>query len=126
MRVLLTNNTLDMPAGTEVYTYTLALHFVRLGVQVACVSRHHGLVAKKLRDSGIPVLKSPNDCPFRPDIIHAHHLLESARAFAQFPDVPMILVVHGILPWQEQPLALPPNIVRYIAVSEKDVQPHDR
>lgn len=119
MKVLLVNHTLAYYAGSETFTYALALELTRLGHDVTCFSPRLGKVAQRLAEQGIPVVGDLADGPDYVDIIHSHHRHESLLAFARYPDTPMILVCHGVLPWQEQPLKARLNIHRYVAVSEE-------
>ena len=119
MKVLLVNHTLDFYAGSETFTYALALELARLGHDVTCFSPRLGKLAERLTERGIPVVSDLADGPDQVDIIHSHHRHESLLAFARYPDTPMVLVCHGVLPWQEQPPKARLNIHRYVAVSEE-------
>ena len=113
------NATLDNYAGSETFTYTLACTLKQLGHDVICFSPRLGRLADRLRESYIPVTADLAGVPDDIDVIHAHHRHESLLAFSRFPNKPMILVCHGILPWQEQPFRSRLNIHRYVAVSEE-------
>jgi glycosyltransferase involved in cell wall biosynthesis len=78
-----------------------------------------GALAERLRAEGISVTNDLATVEDDVDIIHSHHRYESLLAYARFPDKPMILVCHGIFPWQEQPFRAKLNIFRYVAVSEE-------
>jgi CheY-like chemotaxis protein len=119
MKILLVNHTLAYYAGSETFTYALALELTRLGHDVTCFSPRLGKLAERLAEQGIPVVGDLADGPDHVDIIHSHHRHESLLAFARYPHTPMILVCHGVLPWQEQPLKARLNIHRYVAVSEE-------
>ena len=119
MKVLLVNHTLDFYAGSETFTYALALELARLGHDVTCFSPRLGKLAERLTEQGIPVVSDLADGPDQVDIIHSHHRHESLLAFSRYPDTPMVLVCHGVLPWQEQPMKARLNIHRYVAVSEE-------
>lgn len=117
MRVLLTNNTLRARAGTEMYVYDVARELKRLGHEPAAYSPVLELVADLLRADGIPVLNNLSELPFRPDIIHGHHHVETMAALASLPGVPAIYFCHGSVPWEETPPVFP-RILRYVAVDE--------
>ncbi len=119
MKILMVNSTLDYYAGSEMFTHALADELKRLDHDVICFSTRLGRVADRLRESHITVTADLAGVPDDIDVIHAHHRHESLLAFYRFPTKPMILVCHGILPWQEQPLRSPLNIHRYVAVSEE-------
>ena len=115
MRVLLTNNTLAGRAGTEMYVHDVARELMRLGHEPAAYSPFLGAVADLLRDAGVPVMRSLAALPFRPDIIHGHHHIETMTALASLPGVPAIYFCHGSTPWEEMPPVFP-RILRYVAV----------
>lgn len=115
MRVLLTNNTLSGRAGTEMYVYDVARELKRLGHEPAAYSPRLGVVADLLRGAGIPVTSNLARLPFRPDVIHGHHHIETITALASLPGVPAIYFCHGSKPWEEMPPVFP-RILRYVAV----------
>lgn len=119
MKILMVNHTLDHYAGTETFTYALACELKRLGHGVICFSPQLGRLTDRLREANIAVSNNLAALPGDIDVIHAHHRHESLLAFARFPDKPMILVCHGVLPWQEQPFLSRLNIHRYVVVSEE-------
>lgn len=115
MRVLLTNNTLGERAGTEMYVYDVARELKRLGHEPAAYSPRLGAVADLLREAGIPVTSNLAQLPFRPDVIHGHHHIETITALASLPGVPAIYFCHGSEPLEEKPPVFP-QILRYVAV----------
>jgi glycosyltransferase involved in cell wall biosynthesis len=119
MKILLVNHTLDSYAGSETFTYALAVELQRQGHDCVCFSPILGPLADHLIAEGIRVTDDLATVDDDIDVIHGHHRYESFLAYARFPDKPMILVCHGIFPWQEQPLGSRLNIFRYVAVSEE-------
>jgi len=117
MRVLLTNNTLDVRAGTELYVRDVALELMRRGHQPVAYSTRLGSVAEELRAATVPVISSLETLGEVPDVIHGHHHYETLTALLWFPETPAIYYCHGWLPWEEAPLRHP-RILRYAAVSE--------
>ena len=117
MRVLLTNNTLKGRAGTELYVLDVARRLKQLGHEPVAYSPLLGEVAELLAMAGVPVMRNLLDLPFRPDIIHGHHHIETMTALASLPAVPAVYFCHGSAPWEEMPPAFP-RILRYVAVDE--------
>jgi Glycosyltransferase Family 4 len=117
MRVLITNNTLDTRAGSELWVRDIALALLRRGHQPIAYSRRLGAVAEELRCATVPVLDDLASQTEPPDLIHGHHHLETMTALLRFPGVPALSVCHGWLPPEEAPPAFP-RILRYIAVDD--------
>lgn len=115
MKILITNHALHRRAGTELYVRDLALGLKARGHHPICFSPELGDVANDLQQAGIDVTDDLATIP-PPDIIHAQHHAPSAMAFMAFPETPAVSVCHGVLPWQEAPLAKFPNVRRYVAV----------
>ncbi len=117
MRVLLTNNTLDERAGTELYVRDLAIELLRRGHQPVAYSTKLGAVANELRAATVPVIARIDSLGEVPDIIHGHHHREALTAMLHFPQTPAIYYCHGWLPYEEAPLRFP-RIRRYVAVDD--------
>lgn len=115
MRVLITNNTLSFRAGTELYVRDVACRLRELGHEVAAFSTLLGAVAAELRAAGVAVVDDLGRLPFRPDIIHGQHHLETMTALLSLPGVPAVYFCHGALPWEET-VPVFPRILRYVAV----------
>ncbi|GJL96458.1 MAG: hypothetical protein DHS20C06_02750 [Hyphobacterium sp.] len=117
MKILITNHALNRRAGTELYVRDLAIGLKTKGYHPVCFSPELGDVANEIEQSGIEVTDDLGTIK-SPDIIHAHHHAPSAMAFMAFPQTPAVSVCHGVLPWQEAPLAKFSNVRRYVAVDE--------
>jgi hypothetical protein len=115
MRVLITNNTLDNRAGSELYVRDLATALLARGHTPIAYSTQLGAVASELRAATVPVVDDLNRLSVAPDVIHGHHHLETMTALLRFPDVPAISFCHGWIPWEEAPPRFP-RILRYVAV----------
>jgi hypothetical protein len=117
MRVLLTNNTLDCRAGSELYIYDVAVELLRRGHQPIAFSTVLGPVADQLRDATVPVVDDLSRVATPPDVIHGHHHFETLLAVLSFPGVQAVNFFHGWTPWEEQPLVFP-RVMRYVAVDQ--------
>jgi len=115
MRVLLTNLTLATRTGTEMATRDLALGLMRFGHEACVFSPLLGAVAHEIAGAGIPVVSRIEDVPYRPDIIHGHHHVETTLALTHFQNIPAIFVCHDRLSWHDSPPRLS-AIRRYVAV----------
>lgn len=117
MNILITNHGLDARAGTELYVRDLALGLNAAGHAPVCFAPVLGTVANEIRAAGIEVTDTLDGLA-TPDILHCHHHHTTALACLAFPQTPALFVCHGVLPWQEAPLARFSNIRRWAAVSE--------
>jgi hypothetical protein len=115
LRVLITNNTLDNRAGSELYVRDLALALLERGHTPIAYSTRLGEVARELRAATAPVIDDLNALSSPPDVIHGHHHIETMTALLRFPVAPAIFVCHGWAPWEETPPRFP-RIRRYVAV----------
>lgn len=115
MRILLTNNSLNARAGSELYVRDIAIELMRRGHRPVAYSTKLGAVAEELRSATVPVIDRLSALAEPPDVIHGQHHYETFTALLRFPDIPAIYYCHGWLPWEEATLRHP-NIVRYVAV----------
>lgn len=115
LRILITNNTLEERAGTELYVRDVALALIERGHTPIAYSTRLGTVARELRKATVPVIDDLDLLTTPPDIIHGHHHLDTMTALLRFPSVPAIYLCHGWLPWEESPPRFP-RILRYVAV----------
>lgn len=141
MKILFGNNTLDILAGSETWTLTLAAEMKRLGHDVRAYSPQLGFIAMQLEALGISCVsefkKAGNELKFSlelqddgqgedPDVIICNHNQITKDLHAAFPNVPIIATVHGILHkhpetgeiFPEHPVTEFP-VSQYVAVSEE-------
>ena len=115
MKILLTNNTLANLGGSEWVVVELARVLASRGHDVAACSSQIGEAGAILKEMAIPTIPNPFESPFKPDIIHGQHHLDTMRALCAFPDVPAIYHCHGYLPWVEEP-PVHPRILHYVGM----------
>ena len=117
MRVLLTIQALEQPAGGSLHVRDCALELLRQGHRPVVFSPRLGALASEMRSLTIPVIDRLDRLTSRPDIIHGNAPIETVAALLHFPDVPAVFTCHV---W-DHPDALPPKmprIVRYLAVDD--------
>ncbi len=119
MKLLFTNYNLSIPGGSELFTWDIAKELAKNN-GVIIYSPFCGDVAEKIRKSGLTVIdnltKIRNE---KIDIIHAHHNITAIQARYFFPNVPMVFLSHGIIPFLESPPSIDLGIQSYLAVSEE-------
>lgn len=114
LKILLANNTLSLLAGSEIWTYTLAIQFKKLGHKVQCFSPELGIISDELDKGGVPSFNQISTSGVKPwtfvleeepdhnyDVIIAshNHIVRFLRN--QFPKTPIISTIHGIIHFQE-------------------------
>ncbi|QDU05375.1 hypothetical protein V6x_51110 [Gimesia chilikensis] len=117
LRILLTNNTLALRAGSELFLSDVAQGLLRRGHLPVAYSTTLGELGEELQQKTIPVIDDLNALQEPPDVIHAQHHLEAMSAMLHFPETPVVYYCHGWLPWQERPVVFP-NIATYVAVDD--------
>jgi hypothetical protein len=118
LSILITNNTLGMPAGSECYARDIARFLIKQGHTVIAYSTMLGQIANELTSMGATVVDSLDKLETRPDIIHGQHHMDTLTALLYFPGVPVVHFIHGLLPWEEHPLPDLSCIVSVVLVSQ--------
>ncbi len=115
MRILFTNISFGVRSGTELFIADLARQLTARGHSCALYSTLFGPAIKgSLRDI-LPLFDDLRKLPWRPDIIHGQHSLETLRAIEFFPDVPAVYVCHDSTIWFDSPPP-PPLVQAYVTV----------
>lgn len=117
LSILLTNITLANRSGTETVTRDLALALLRAGHRPMVYSPQLGPIAEEIRRASIPVTDDILTIGETPDVIHGHHVVQTAIAATRFPNTPAIFVCHDFMAWHDRPPRLP-NIRAYVSISE--------
>ncbi len=117
LTVLITNITLARRTGTEVVVRDLALGLKRRGHTPIVYSPDLGPIADELLARTISVVDDLDNVAVRPDVIHGHHLCETALALLRFPGVPAVFVCHDWSMWHDAPPKTP-LVRQYLAVDE--------
>jgi hypothetical protein len=112
MKILITNNTLAKLGGSEWVAIELAKTLISRGHDVVACSSQIGEAGSLLRGMSVLAIPDPLSSPFKPDVIHGQHHLDTMRALCAFPDVPAIYHCHGYMPWVEDP-PIHPRILYY-------------
>jgi hypothetical protein len=113
MRILVGNNGLGLPGGSETYTYALIKELVKRGHQVTAVGKEGpGLISKKLGELGVKCFFEPVSGTY--DLILLSHsssidLVKNAIGFK-------VQTCHGIYPALEQPV---PGMDAYVSISQE-------
>ena len=94
--------------GSETYLLTLVSELLKLGHRPYLYAPYlGGDVARETRRLGIAVtdrLRDLSGTPF--DVAHVSHNLTAYQVRRAFPNLPMVFVSHGVVPFLEQPPTL--------------------
>jgi hypothetical protein len=138
LRILLGNNTLNLLAGSETHTLTLANELKKKGHHVACFSPGLGIISDELKKNNIYSYDSLNSSSIKPfsfileekidhsyDVIIANHFEIVEYLRRQFPKTPIISTIHGVIHKYEdgkkapEHPALNSGVNQFVAVSEE-------
>lgn len=124
MKILITNNTLSLLAGSETAAYTLALELKRQGHEVECFSFNLGFIASELKKEGIKCFNDifalqKSQIKKKFDIVFASHYAptQSIKGLG----IPIVFTLHSIYgvgdpAHPETPIK---DALRYVAISEE-------
>ncbi len=115
MRILFTNISFGVRSGTELFIADLARQLAARGHSCALYSTLFGPAIKGSLHGILPLFDDLRKLPWRPDIIHGQHSLETLRAIEFFPDVPAIYVCHDSTIWFDSPPP-PPLVQAHVTV----------
>jgi hypothetical protein len=117
VRVLITNKSLALRGGTQLYVRDLALGLLARGHTPIVYSLELGEAARDLHAATVPVVDDLSALGAPPDVVHGHGSLETMAALLRFPSVPGVFVCHGWWSWYAAPPVFP-RLLRYVAVDE--------
>jgi len=120
MNILVTNHHLYQYTGTEVSILTLSKYLKKQGHGVIVYSKYLAPeLILSLEDYGIKVtddLSTINEEKF--DIAHVQHNICAYEVRYYFPNLPIVMWIHGKLPFLEQVPALDLNISYYLTINQ--------
>lgn len=106
MRIVVGNNTLAGPGGTETYTTTVAGHLQRLGHTVWIHASEQGALADAARRDGLRVPERAADLPGEADAVVANDAIAAVQLADRYPAAPLVLIGHS----DTMDFALPPRL----------------
>lgn len=113
MKILLGNNKLGKPGGSETYAYAMVAELVRQGHDVECVTTGSpGVVSDKINELGAHVHFRPIAGKFDLALLSHSTSIFAARDVKAFK----VQTCHGIFPKLEQPVA---GMDAYVSITEE-------
>jgi tetratricopeptide (TPR) repeat protein len=119
-RILLTNHQLIHNSGSEIFTLNIANYLKQNNCEVIVYSKYLGELKDNFKKLGIKVvdnLEKIKNIKF--DIAHVHHNINAIEIRYFFPDLPIIFLSQGVIPFLEQPPMFDINISHFFAISEE-------
>jgi hypothetical protein len=124
MKILLATFFLRDWTGSELFTVELARALAARGHEVHLHAPAVGALARQLIDEGFEVTpRLPDLAAVDFDVAHVHHNVVATAVRAAFPALPMVMLMHGVLPPLEQPPSSDLRIAKLLCVSE-EVESH--
>jgi hypothetical protein len=112
VRILCTNQALDVRGGTESYLEAVVPALRELGHDVELYSMRNGRVADQFRARGVLVHDDERDLRSDYDVVHAQHASTALAVRAQLPDVPLVFASHSwFLDLESAPAAAQPSSI---------------
>jgi len=121
MKILFTTHHLIKYSGTETYSLTLVKLLSQKKHQITIYSKYQSSDFKKyFKRNNITIVDNLDLIKNKKfDIIHAQHNINVIEVRHYFPNTPIVIVVHGIEPFLEQPTFHQLNISHYCAISDE-------
>jgi hypothetical protein len=120
LKILLSTYYLRDWTGSELFTVDLARSLTGRGHEVYLHAPFVGAIVQPLIDEGFTVAhRLPELSAVAFDVAHVHHNVVAAAVRAAFPHLPIVMMLHGVLPELEQPPSANLAIARLLCVSEE-------
>lgn len=120
LKILISNHHLSGFTGSEIFTLTLAKSLKNNGNDVTVYSKYIGEISSDFKKLNIRVVDNleviKND---KFDIAHVHHNITLIEIRNTFPDIPIVFLSQGILPFLENPPVFDLGVSKYLAISEE-------
>jgi tetratricopeptide (TPR) repeat protein/2-polyprenyl-3-methyl-5-hydroxy-6-metoxy-1,4-benzoquinol methylase len=119
-RILISNHHLLDWTGSEVFTLTLAEAIKEAGHDVTVYSNYIDKLKPRFAGAGIRCVETLQEISSEQfDIAHVHHNLNAMEVRHCFPELPVVMCVHGVIPFFEQPPVADCGVAAWLAVSEE-------
>ena len=123
MKILLATYFLRAWTGSELFTATLARALAHRGHQVTVHAPMLGELGRQLAYDGLSVTGRLSDLVEAEfEVAHVHHNVVSLAVRAAFPRLPMVMLLHGVLPDIERPPSADLSLAKILGVSEEVVE----
>ena len=120
LRVLLTNHHLIDFTGSEIYTLTLAEQLAKKGHDVVVYSRYVDKTKILFDEIGIRVVENIDEIKnIHFDVAHVHHNINAMELRNIFPELPIVYLSQGVIPFLEQPPVIDLHISKYFSLSDE-------
>lgn len=119
MRIVIGNNTLAGPGGTETYTLTVAAQLQRLAHEVWIHANEQGALADQARDGGLRVPERAAALPDEVDAVIAHDAVTAVQLAERYPAAPLVMVGHSDIFDSHLPPRLPELLAGIVVMYDR-------
>lgn len=120
LKILLTTHHLLDFTGSEIFAYTLAENFKKQNCEVYVYSKYVDKLKNYFDKINVPViehLEAIKNVEF--DIAQVSHNINAIEVRNIFPELPIVYLSHGVIPFLEQPPSMNVNIFLFLALSDE-------
>lgn len=120
LKILLSTHHLNGYTGSEIFAKTLAAGLQEFGHDVTVYSKYLGLISSEFRQKSIKLIDSLESIKKKKfDIAQVSHNINAIEIRNYFPNLPIVFLSQGIIPFLEQPPDFDIGISKYLAISEE-------
>jgi len=120
LKILITNHHYLEFQGSELFTLNLIEYLISEGHSVILYTKYIGklkIILDRINVKVVNDLEIIKDENF--DIAHIHHNILAIEVRYYFPNLPIVFMSHGVIPFLEQPPRINLGIENYLAVSDE-------
>jgi tetratricopeptide (TPR) repeat protein len=112
-----THHLIDL-TGSEIYTFTLAEQLVKAGHDVKVYSKYIDKMRDQFEAINVELFDDIEKLrEFEFDVAHVHHNITAFEVRSAFPELPIIMLSQGVLPFLEQPPNMELGISKFLGIS---------
>lgn len=120
LNILLSTHHLNGYTGSEIFLKTLAVSLKKYGHKVIVYSKYIGSIKDEFRQNSVDLTDSLENLKNKNfDLAHVSHNINAIEIRNYFPNLPIIYLSQGVLPFLEQPPIIDIGISKYLAISEE-------
>ena len=120
LKILVTNHHLLNYRGSELFTINLVDYLISQNHEITVFTKYIDDLKDLFDKKSVTIVSNLEEISEEKfDIAHVHHNICALEVRFFFPNLPIVYMSHGVIPFLEQPPELDIGIERYLAVSEE-------